>query len=159
MNGCVVDIPPAQLNAVRKHPMVRALHPDRPVVRGRFIKVATDSRNHAVDTLQSQGIRGAGVAVAIIDSGIDSNMAGTGRPHRAFFVNGDVTNRTGGGIGGSRILENVPVNQRLTIDESTVGGAPAQIAAVAHYQRHAWSNNTDDVTQPRDVIEYTSSQE
>ncbi len=35
----------------------------------------------------------------------------------------------------------------------------AQIAAVTHYQRHAWSNNTDDVTQPRDVIEYTSSQE
>ena len=35
----------------------------------------------------------------------------------------------------------------------------AQIAAVIHYQRHAWSNNTDDVTQPRDVIEYTSGQE
>ena len=35
----------------------------------------------------------------------------------------------------------------------------AQIAAVIHYQRHAWSNNTDDVTQPRDVIEYTASQE
>lgn len=30
----------------------------------------------------------------------------------------------------------------------------AQIAAVVHYERHAWSNNADDVTQPRDVIEF-----
>ncbi len=30
----------------------------------------------------------------------------------------------------------------------------AQIAAVVHYERHSWSNNTDDVTQPRDVIEH-----
>ncbi|MEM8767654.1 MAG: cytochrome c oxidase subunit II [Pseudomonadota bacterium] len=35
----------------------------------------------------------------------------------------------------------------------------AQIAAVTHYQRHSWSNNTGDVTQPRDVIEFTASQE
>jgi len=35
----------------------------------------------------------------------------------------------------------------------------AQIAAVTHYERHAWSNNVGDVTQPRDVIEFTSSQE
>ena len=30
----------------------------------------------------------------------------------------------------------------------------AQIAAVVHYERHAWSNNANDVTQPRDVIEH-----
>ena len=35
----------------------------------------------------------------------------------------------------------------------------AQIAAVLHYQRHSWSNSTDDVTQPRDVIEYIEGQE
>lgn len=28
----------------------------------------------------------------------------------------------------------------------------AQIAAVTHYERHSWGNNTGDVTQPRDVI-------
>jgi len=28
----------------------------------------------------------------------------------------------------------------------------AQIAAVTHYERHAWGNNTGDITQPRDVI-------
>ena len=35
----------------------------------------------------------------------------------------------------------------------------AQIAAVTHYERHAWSNNVGDVTQPRDVVEFMSSQE
>ena len=29
----------------------------------------------------------------------------------------------------------------------------AQLAAVVHYERHAWGNNAGDVTQPRDVIE------
>ncbi|MFM8354737.1 MAG: cytochrome c oxidase subunit II [Gammaproteobacteria bacterium] len=28
----------------------------------------------------------------------------------------------------------------------------AQIAAVTHYERHSWGNNTGDITQPRDVI-------
>ena len=35
----------------------------------------------------------------------------------------------------------------------------AQIAAVTHYERHAWSNNTGDITQPRDVIEFMSGQQ
>jgi cytochrome c oxidase subunit 2 len=34
----------------------------------------------------------------------------------------------------------------------------AQIAAVVHYERHSWGNNADDVTQPRDVVEFTESQ-
>ncbi len=29
----------------------------------------------------------------------------------------------------------------------------AQLAAVVHYERHAWGNNAGDVTQPRDVLE------
>ena len=34
----------------------------------------------------------------------------------------------------------------------------AQLAAVVHYERHAWGNNADDVTQPRDVIDLFSAQ-
>jgi cytochrome c oxidase subunit II len=34
----------------------------------------------------------------------------------------------------------------------------AQIAAVTHYERHAWGNNSDDITQPRDVIAFIESQ-
>ncbi len=35
----------------------------------------------------------------------------------------------------------------------------AEIAAVAHYERHAWGNNAGDVTQPRDVVEFMSGSE
>ena len=34
----------------------------------------------------------------------------------------------------------------------------AQIAAVVHYERHAWGNNAGDITQPRDVINLASDQ-
>ncbi len=33
----------------------------------------------------------------------------------------------------------------------------AQIAAVTHYERHAWSNNTGDVVQPKDVLDLMSA--
>ena len=34
----------------------------------------------------------------------------------------------------------------------------AQLAAVVHYERHAWGNNAGDITQPRDVINLTSAE-
>ncbi|MBV1905500.1 MAG: cytochrome c oxidase subunit II [Pseudomonadales bacterium] len=34
----------------------------------------------------------------------------------------------------------------------------AQLAAVVHYERHAWSNNSGDITQPKDVINLFSAQ-
>ena len=34
----------------------------------------------------------------------------------------------------------------------------AQVAAVVHYERHAWGNNAGDVTQPRDVISLQEGQ-
>ena len=35
----------------------------------------------------------------------------------------------------------------------------AQLAAVIHYERHAWSNNAGDITQPRDIVEFMSGQQ
>jgi cytochrome c oxidase subunit 2 len=29
----------------------------------------------------------------------------------------------------------------------------AQLAAVVHYERHAWGNDAGDITQPKDVLE------
>lgn len=34
----------------------------------------------------------------------------------------------------------------------------ADLAAVVHYERHAWGNNAGDVTQPRDVVEFASGE-
>jgi cytochrome c oxidase subunit 2 len=33
----------------------------------------------------------------------------------------------------------------------------AEIAAVVHYERHAWSNKADDVTQPVDILNWVSA--
>ena len=30
----------------------------------------------------------------------------------------------------------------------------AQLAAVVHFERHAWTNSADDIVQPRDVVEF-----
>ncbi len=35
----------------------------------------------------------------------------------------------------------------------------AELAAVVHYERHSWGNNTDDVTQPVDVLDWLAAQE
>lgn len=34
----------------------------------------------------------------------------------------------------------------------------AQLAAVVHYERHAWGNNAGDISQPRDVLNLTAGQ-
>jgi cytochrome c oxidase subunit 2 len=51
---------------------------------------------------------------------------------------------------------NVVVNGRTGTAMQAFGKQldAAQIAAVVHYERHSWGNKTDDVTQPRDVIEF-----
>lgn len=129
VNACAIEVPFARLDAIRAHPMVLRIHPDRAVRPFEFIKQATNARNHAADGLHARGIRGAGVAVAIIDSGVDSDLARTGRPHRAFYVDGDPTNRTGGGIGGSRVLENVQLGPLRADDLMNHGTGVAAIAA------------------------------
>jgi hypothetical protein len=63
---------------------------------------------HGIPSIHAQSIGGVplegnGVTVAVLDTGIDLDMNGTGRPHAAFFPDGDV-NASGAGLGGSRIL-------------------------------------------------------
>lgn len=71
---------------------------------------STNANNHNSDranTLRNsaqQLVVGTGLTVAILDTGIDAAMSSAGRPHRSFFVNGDPGNRSGTGIGNSRVL-------------------------------------------------------
>lgn len=72
------------------------------------IETAMDAAHHngvGAHATVHQGlpVTGDGVGIAVLDTGIDLDMHGTGRPHKAFFVNGDPSNMSGGGIGGSRI--------------------------------------------------------
>ncbi|MEZ5988085.1 MAG: S8 family serine peptidase [Planctomycetota bacterium] len=106
VNACAVEVPRKALDAVRRHPRVAFVHADEACEPVAFIKTATNGQNHRTDSVQAQGILGKGVAVAIMDTGLDSAMGSLTRPHRTFFVNGDTTNTSGGGLSGSRMLAN-----------------------------------------------------
>ncbi len=108
INGCAIEIPAGVVARVAANPRVQRMDPDLVVRPVGFlpIKDATNLQNHRVDALQAAGVRGKGVTVAVMDTGLDSPMQNSGRPHRTFFVHGDVNNKTGGGIGGSRLISN-----------------------------------------------------
>ena len=129
INGCAIDIPFARLEQIRRHPRVLYLEPDREWEVSGPIKVSTNASNHRVDNLQQKGIKAQGVTVAIMDTGLDSDMGGTGRPHRTFYVNGDINNKTGGGLGGSRILANIQMGTYPADDPHGHGTGCAGIAA------------------------------
>lgn len=131
VNGCAVEIPFARLDELRAHPNVLYLHPDRVVEPLTPIKTSTNAANHGTDIVQNAGLRGKGVTVAIMDTGLDANTAnGTAnRPHATFFIDGNVSNKTGGGIGGSRLLANVKVGAMPPDNSHPHGTGVAGIAA------------------------------
>src|SRR5690606_10732852 len=90
-------------------------------------------------------IRGAGVTVAVVDSGLDSRTGALARPHRTFFVNGDPNNATGGGLAGSRMLANIQVGA-LPADDPIDHGT--RVAGVALGARWNATLNSDDGHAP-----------
>ncbi len=140
INGCAVDIPYAKLDTVRRHPRVAMVEPDRIRKPLAPILTSTNVRNHVVDPLQAQGYMAKGVTVAIMDTGLDSNMGGSGRPHSTFYVKGDVNNKTGGGIGGSRLLANIKVGAAGPDDVHGHGTGVAGIAAGEKWNKASYSD-------------------
>lgn len=65
---------------------------------------AIDGAHHNHQSVHQSGNEGEGIGVAILDSGIDADHAGSGRPHAAFYPDGDPSNTTGAGLSGSRIM-------------------------------------------------------
>lgn len=102
VDACELEATPADLALLRAHPDVARVEP---VVRVYpVIRTSTNDANHAADRVhRDHGVHGAGVTVAIIDTGVDDDMNGTGRPHRAFFPGGDAGDTSGGGLQGSRL--------------------------------------------------------
>ena len=129
IDGCALEIPFSKIPDVRKYPNLFMLVPDAVMVPLAPIKNSTNIKNHRVDPLQAQGILGKGVSVAILDTGQDSDMNGTGRPHATYYVNGDPNNKTGGGIKGSRLLANRQIGTMPPDDVHGHGTAVAGIAA------------------------------
>src|SRR5690606_8011020 len=108
----VVEAPATNAERLAALPQAVGVFEDRVHRPGELplpIRRSTNGNNHRTDAVQARGIRGAGVTVAVVDSGLDSLTGALARPHRTFFVNGDPNNQTGGGLAGSRMLANVQV--------------------------------------------------
>ena len=131
VNAAAVELEPSKLPAIRALPNVALVQPDE--AHTPAIRASTNANNHAADALQAAGHRGLGVSVGVMDTGQDSNMGGTGRPHRTYFVNGDVNNTTGGGLGGSRLLVLRQHGAQPAEDVNGHGTAVASIAAGANW--------------------------
>ncbi len=140
VNGCAVDIPYDKLDQVRRNPRVAFVEPDRIRKPLAPILTSTNIHNHVVDPLQAQGYMAKGVAVAVMDTGQDSDMGGTGRPHATYYVNGDIHNKTGGGIGGSRLLANIKVGSMNPDDVHGHGTGVAGIAAGEKWNTASYSD-------------------
>ena len=129
INAACVELDAEGLEELRRWGNVALIERDR-LHRG-AIRVATNANNHAADAVQAAGYSGAGVAVAILDTGQDVVSGATGRPHRTYFVDGDPNNVTGGGIRGTRLLFNRQVGSMGAEDPTGHGTAVTAVAAGA----------------------------
>ena len=141
VNGFSVELDPAQVATLKAHPRVAKVYPDQVRRLGRFIKTSTDANNHGADAVQAQGVKGKGSVLAVVDSGVDSKMGSTNRPHATFYVNGDVNNSTGGGIAGSRLLVNKQIGLMSADDLIAHGTAVAGVAAGAKWNQGATADD------------------
>lgn len=133
--AAAVDIPAGSLPALRALPMVSWVAEDR--VHRAQIKRATSSANHDADYVQAQlKWFGSGANLALLDSGIDFDVGGSNRPHRAF----DNAN------GATRIIKAVGFAQSGDV-EDTIGHGSA-VACIALGKDWAAPPNADDGFAP-----------
>jgi hypothetical protein len=129
----------ALLEALLALPEVGLLQPDQ--WAHAQMEIATDASHHNSDlanTLAAPGggkVDGHGVTIAIIDTGIDADMSGSGRPHAAFYPDGNPGSPTGGGIAGSRLQSSESYSITVVPPEDIHGHGTrmASIAAGAEF--------------------------
>jgi Subtilase family len=143
-NACLIQIDPSQLPTLLKQPRVLRIDVDQAVApaatRTRpaalpFIDRSTDARNHNADAVHLKGIKGKGGTAAILDAGQDENMGGTKRPHAVYYLEGNTRNNQGGGIKGSRLLQNFQMGSQTPDDVSFHGTAVAGVLAGAKWNQ------------------------
>ena len=88
-------------------PGVAAVEPDAYVHA--LNRVARNAAHHDADGANRRRnangdlVTGTGVGVAVLDTGSDVDYGQTNLPHPAYFVGGDQSDRSGGGLRGSRL--------------------------------------------------------
>lgn len=109
INGaCVDDIDAGDLAVLRTLPNVADVQPNR--IHAIANNVARNVNHHEADQAnqrQTSGgafVRGTGVAVAVLDTGVDRLFGGTGLPNPSYYIGGNQSNNQGGGLNGSRLL-------------------------------------------------------
>ena len=128
ISGMAAEIPNGQLRKLAEHPAVRSMHHDRPIA-GQLSRVATTVGARSVQ--QDLGFYGAGVGVAVIDSGITPW-------HDDLTYNGSASNvRTQNGQRVSGFVDFV--NGRSTpYDDNGHGTHVAGIVAGNGYDTYGW---------------------
>ena len=145
IDACTIEVRPDQLGAVQALGNVLHVRPDLPTYP--LILTATNANNHNADAVQAAGITATGFGVAIVDTGQDSSMAGGSRPHQTYFRAGNVADTAAGGIGGSRLVANVPVGTFPADDPHGHGTGVAGIAA-----GEVWSTAAGDRGHANDAF-------
>ncbi|MCB9881723.1 MAG: S8 family serine peptidase [Planctomycetes bacterium] len=128
VNACCIEVAPRHLAAIRQMGNVAMLEPNVEVMP--LIKTATNAANHNSDALNAKGVTGNGVACAIIDTGQDSNMNGTGVPHITYSRLGTAA---------TRLVKNMQIGTQPPDDVHGHGTGVASIAA-----GYKWNNTAAD---------------
>lgn len=139
INGCAIEVAPAAVDGLLRQPNVASIAPNRTTMP--LILTATNASNHNSDAANASGATGVGATVAIMDTGLDSNTRGTGRPHQTFYINGDVNNHTGPGLDGSRLLDNVQVGSATADNSHPHGTGVGSISAGFKWSTNAAHDN------------------
>ncbi len=109
INGAAVTLDASLEDKLRAMPNVAFVEAE--LLHHTNLAVASNASNHnsAAANLkrdaQNRLVTGQGVTVAVLDTGSDANMGGTGRPHRSYFPGGNPANTSGGGISGSLLKQ------------------------------------------------------
>lgn len=150
VNGCSIRATRELAAQLRRWPNVAAVEPDQR--RRAHLDVATNLQHHSSDlanTLRSRTgelVRGTGIVMAMLDSGADASAGATGRPHRSFYLGGDVNNRSGGGIAGSLLRDALHIPNFANGEDASGHGTGVIGSAMAN----RWTNapGADDGIAP-----------
>ncbi len=109
INGAAVaDLSDAGLAALSALPNVLSV--ERQQMHFPLNNTARNATHHGADQANllrnASGalIDGAGVAVAVIDTGVDAQYQSGATPHPSFYLGGSTGNNQSGGLGGSRLM-------------------------------------------------------